>query len=117
MFFTTKKGVAMKYHSHKAVPVFLISLFGIMVLCVLAYTPSSSYRSYAPAQRHSQPPLGVSASWPLDEPNVTGGIYLPMSPPTPMACSRIAFDSTRDGNYEIYVMNADGTSQTRLTNN
>ena len=31
--------------------------------------------------------------------------------------SKIAFTSNRDGNYEIYVMNADGTGQTRLTNN
>lgn len=31
--------------------------------------------------------------------------------------SKIAFTSTRDGNYEIYVMNADGTGQVRLTNN
>jgi len=30
---------------------------------------------------------------------------------------KIAFESTRDGNDEIYVMNADGTGQTRLTNN
>jgi len=29
--------------------------------------------------------------------------------------SRIAFQSDRDGNYEIYVMNADGSSQTRLS--
>src|SRR5207249_4993650 len=29
--------------------------------------------------------------------------------------SRIAFSSSRDGNNEIYVMNADGTGQTRLT--
>ena len=29
----------------------------------------------------------------------------------------IAFDSERDGDYEIYVMNADGSDQTRLTNN
>lgn len=29
---------------------------------------------------------------------------------------RIAFTSARDGNNEIYVMNADGTGQTRLTN-
>jgi Tol biopolymer transport system component len=28
---------------------------------------------------------------------------------------RIAFASTRDGNWEIYVMNADGTGLTRLT--
>lgn len=31
--------------------------------------------------------------------------------------TRIAFASARDGNYEIYVMNADGMNQTRLTNN
>ncbi len=30
--------------------------------------------------------------------------------------SRIAFTSFRDANAEIYVMNADGTAQTRLTN-
>ncbi len=30
--------------------------------------------------------------------------------------SKIAFVSTRDGNYEIYVMNADGSNQRRLTN-
>ena len=28
----------------------------------------------------------------------------------------LAFSSTRDGNAEIYVMNADGSGQTRLTN-
>ena len=30
---------------------------------------------------------------------------------------RIAFHSNRDGNWEIYVMNADGSGQTRLTDN
>ena len=30
--------------------------------------------------------------------------------------SQILFDSTRDGNTEIYVMNADGGNQRRLTN-
>ena len=30
---------------------------------------------------------------------------------------KIAFASDRDGNWEIYVMNADGSNQTRLTNN
>ena len=30
---------------------------------------------------------------------------------------KIAFASNRDGNWEIYVMNADGSNQTRLTNN
>ena len=31
--------------------------------------------------------------------------------------SKIAFQSYRDGNFEIYIMNADGSNQTRLTNN
>ena len=31
--------------------------------------------------------------------------------------TQIAFVSDRDGNREIYVMNANGTGQTRLTNN
>ena len=45
-------------------------------------------------------------------------IFTDASPtPTP-PCSKIAFDSQRDGiYYEIYVMNADGSNQTRLTNN
>jgi len=30
---------------------------------------------------------------------------------------KIAFRSNRDGNWEIYVMNADGSGQTNLTNN
>ena len=31
--------------------------------------------------------------------------------------TKIAFVSNRDGDYEIYVMNADGSGQTNLTNN
>ena len=30
---------------------------------------------------------------------------------------KIAFDSGRDGNVEIYIMNVDGSEQVRLTNN
>ncbi|MHC4060270.1 MAG: TolB family protein, partial [Planctomycetota bacterium] len=29
---------------------------------------------------------------------------------------RIAFITTRDGHYEIYIMNVDGSDQTRITN-
>ena len=35
----------------------------------------------------------------------------------PLARGDIAFESMRDGDVEIYVMNADGSGQTRLTNN
>ena len=34
----------------------------------------------------------------------------------PGANGKIAFVSNRDGNFEIYVMNADGSGQTRCTN-
>ena len=33
------------------------------------------------------------------------------------AKGKIAFESDRDGNYEIYIMNVDGSEQTRLTDN
>ncbi len=36
---------------------------------------------------------------------------------TVLAPRKIAFTSNRDGNYEVYVMDADGTNPTRLTNN
>jgi len=48
----------------------------------------------------------------------------PTPPPTPVPTptaapsgSRIAFRSFRDGNYEIYVMNADGSGQVNISNN
>jgi TolB protein len=41
----------------------------------------------------------------------------PPAEPAPATGGRIAFQSDRDGNYEIYVMNADGSGQTNLTNN
>ena len=31
--------------------------------------------------------------------------------------SKIAFMTNRDGNYEIYIMNSDGSGVTRITNN
>ena len=40
-----------------------------------------------------------------------------MSPSWSPDGNKITFYSNRDGNSEIYVMNADGTGQTRLTNN
>jgi Tol biopolymer transport system component len=41
--------------------------------------------------------------------------YVIPSPTTPQG-GKIAFQSTRDGNHEIYVMNSDGTNVVRLTN-
>jgi dipeptidyl aminopeptidase/acylaminoacyl peptidase len=49
-------------------------------------------------------------------------LFVPADTPVPPAATptgegRIAFDSDRDGNAEIYLMNADGTEATRLTDN
>jgi TolB protein len=41
----------------------------------------------------------------------------PTSEPPPGALGRIVFASDRDGNYEIYTMNPDGTDPVRLTEN
>jgi Tol biopolymer transport system component len=42
-------------------------------------------------------------------------VIVPFSFAQGSANSKIAFSSNRDGNFEIYVMNADGSDQTRLT--
>ena len=34
--------------------------------------------------------------------------------PTPASNGKIVFESTRDGNREIYVMDANGSNQTRV---
>ena len=49
-----------------------------------------------------------------DTGTATGGTSVQVNP---TASEKIVFRSDRDGNFEIYVMNADGTDQTRLTNN
>jgi TolB protein len=47
------------------------------------------------------------------------GAPTPTANPTPAApaTGRIAFASNRDGNAEVYVMNADGSEEVNLTNN
>lgn len=46
-------------------------------------------------------------------------VFIEVTIPTVTAASngKIAFVSQRDGRNQIYKMNADGTGQTRLTNN
>jgi Tol biopolymer transport system component len=60
-------------------------------------------------------PTAVPTPTPTSVPTST-----PTPTPTPIPAptgGKIAFTSSRDGNDEIYVMNADGSSQTRITNN
>ncbi|MCI0787100.1 MAG: tetratricopeptide repeat protein [Chloroflexi bacterium] len=75
-------------------------------------TPSPTTRSYIGARPTATPPPGSTAT-PTPVPTPTpppGSTPTPTPPP-----NKIAFRSDRDGNWEIYVMNADGSGQTRLT--
>jgi hypothetical protein len=51
-----------------------------------------------------------------DSANDAAPIVAGQSTPGPAATGKIAFYSGRDGNEEIYVANADGSGQTRLSN-
>ncbi len=49
---------------------------------------------------------------------ITAAVTFAAASPTQTLCdSKIAFVSWRDGSVDIYVMNADGSNQTRVTNN
>jgi hypothetical protein len=71
---------------------------------------------------------GDGGGAPAAEPSPTATAEEPTAVPTPAATSeaeptiapatdKIAFGSERDGNSEIYIMNADGSGQTKLSNN
>jgi dipeptidyl aminopeptidase/acylaminoacyl peptidase len=73
-----------------------VGLFAVLILAALPLLAASAFS--APAAQGPQP-----------------AIYLPLV--MRLSLYRIAFVSRRDGNSEIYVMNADGSNQTNLTNN
>jgi Tol biopolymer transport system component/tRNA A-37 threonylcarbamoyl transferase component Bud32 len=59
-------------------------------------------------------PQGLEVSEPTSLTGDSGSNYAPAWSPDGQ---QIAFHSFRDGNFEIYVMNADGSNRTRLTHN
>ena len=76
----------------------------------VTFTPASEggrSASLSIAHNASGSPMSVSLS----------GTGMPALAPDLQIVSKIAFTTDRDGNREIYVMNADGTGQTPLTNN
>jgi len=70
-------------------------------------TPSQNGLTATPARAVTQFPTNTS---PPAQPT-------PTFPPLTKPSGLVAFDTTRDGNSEIYVMAADGSNQRNLTNN
>ncbi|HEV7905407.1 MAG TPA: hypothetical protein VGO96_16320, partial [Pyrinomonadaceae bacterium] len=70
------------------------------------------------ASRRDNISAAVPATPPaFDQLNSYAASLLTVPDPTPTPESKIAFTSERDSNQEIYIMNPDGSAQTRLTNN
>ena len=71
------------------------------------HTPTPTATA-TPTPTHTPTPTATATPTPTHTPTAT---------PTPPFEGRIAFTSDRDGNWEIYAMNADGSGVVRLTNN
>lgn len=81
---------------------------------LISLIPNSPMPAVTATQTPMHTPIPTATGMPTPTSTLT-------SSPTPSRLGggrgQIAFFSDRDGNAEIYVMNADGTDQTRLTNN
>ena len=95
-------------------------------LCLLAILVAGAAIALVPpadsAPSHSaasapQPQIFVIGSNGAGETNITGSAAGNDSPSWSPDGTKVAFSSNRDGNWEIYVMNADGSGVRRLTIN
>ncbi len=93
---------------------FVLSARALPTVAVAALLLASACGGDGSSPSPSPPPSPAGAlPSPAPEPTPTP---TPEPTPTPQPQARIAFGSTRDGNNEIYIMNADGSGLTRLTN-
>ena len=84
-----------------------VALISVSAILLVVAAPTNTKKTPRQVTATEQP-SGIVAS----------AIFTAASPtPTPAPAARSPFVSNRDGNNEIYVMNADGSNQTRLTNN
>ena len=83
---------------------------------VAAFVGAATFMSIS-----GQGPRQVQVSATVSQPAAVSGGEFPATAALPVneavGQGRIVFESDRDGNQEIYVMNADGSEQTRLTDN
>ena len=88
-----------------------VSFNGIPVLC---WTADSNTQVTAVVPRGATSgPIAVTTLYGM----ATSADTFTVLPAAPAGAGHITFSSARAGNYAIYVMNADGSNQTRLTNN
>jgi RNA polymerase sigma factor (sigma-70 family) len=76
--------------------------------------------AWSPSSTTTLPPMPPPATSLTSTPTPTLMLTptpTPLLPPGPGPSGRIAFESDRDGNGEVYVMNADGSGQTNLSRN
>jgi len=78
-------------------------------------SPTSTFTP-TPTATHTPTPTPTFTPTPTHTPTPTP-THTSTPTPTPPIEGRIAFSTERDGNWEIYAMNADGSGVTRLTNN
>ena len=77
--------------------------------------PRGPHRLHPPGAQARPNRLGPRTR--LDQPRPTTDAAKDSRPAWSPDGMQIAFSSDRDGNWEIYVMNTDGSDQTRLTSN
>ncbi|MDQ2806829.1 MAG: protein kinase [Chloroflexota bacterium] len=105
-------------------PLWPFALVGIALLTLLGFGLTGLNSGRNPQPSNTPPPLvtveptsGAAVVTPTNAPTNTPTSVSASSVSNSGARGRITFYSYRDGNAEIYVMNADGSGQTRLTNN
>jgi hypothetical protein len=79
----------------------------------IAFARPTCIYAYCPFDIFTMNPDGTNEAQLTDNPNNIGDANPAWSPDG----TKIAFQSSRDGNWEIYTMNADGSGVSRLTNN
>ena len=95
--------------------VFLLAV--LVAATAIALVPAADSSSSHNAATSPRPQIFVIGSNGAGETNITQSASGNDSPSWSPDGTKIAFSSNRDGNWEIYVMNADGSGVTRLTTN